>query len=88
MVTRKQVEMPEIAAWIETLREAFGREEIDRQIRRGRDGVPVFFAREGGYTYGTPIPRGDPWDAAGVDDRMSVSRPAAPVAERKTRQRP
>ncbi|WP_199710580.1 hypothetical protein [Noviherbaspirillum cavernae] len=52
--TRKAREaMPEVAAWIDSLREAFGREQIDACIRIGiRDGS--FWAMENGRTIGTP----------------------------------
>lgn len=51
-------QMPVVAAWIDELRKAFGAESIDRQIRKGMRGEPVFFASENGQTVGTPIPRG------------------------------
>ncbi|MFL9876472.1 hypothetical protein [Paraburkholderia megapolitana] len=62
--------MPEISAFVERLREAFGRGEIDALVRRGRAGEPVFFAREGGMEFGTPLPAGSPWDSSGVIDRQ------------------
>lgn len=50
--------MPECAAFIDSLREAFGREEIDNVIRRGlhRDCPPHlrFFATENGHVLGQP----------------------------------
>lgn len=39
--------------WIDTLREVFGKEEIDRQIRRGMAGQPTFWAEENGIEVGT-----------------------------------
>lgn len=69
-MSQTKIDMPEITAWVENLRDAFGTEEINRQIRRGRDGEPVFFASENGTSYGTPIPPGNPWNAAGIDDRL------------------
>jgi hypothetical protein len=48
--------MPVVAAWIDSLRDAFGAEEIDAQIRKGMRGEPVFFASENGFTVGTPSP--------------------------------
>ena len=48
--------MPMVAAWIDGLRDAFGAEEIDAQIRKGMRGEPVFFASENGFTVGTPSP--------------------------------
>ncbi|WP_224016105.1 hypothetical protein [Paraburkholderia tropica] len=66
----KKIEMPEVAAWVEQLRAAFGVEEINRQIRRGRDGEPVFFAAEAGKTFGTRLPAGSGWNASGLDDRL------------------
>ncbi|MEG1678674.1 MAG: hypothetical protein RR326_01155 [Stenotrophomonas sp.] len=49
-------EMPETAAFIDALREAFGVVEINQQIRGGMHGEPVFFARENGREIGTPLP--------------------------------
>ena len=51
-------QMPQVAAFIDDLREAFGREVIDGQIRAGLAGQPVFHAREGGHEIGTPVPKG------------------------------
>lgn len=43
--------MPKVAAWIDELRAAFGREVIDAAIRQGmRDGS--FCARENGHVVG------------------------------------
>jgi len=46
-------QMPVVAAWIDGMREAFGTESIDRQIRAGMKGQPVFYASENGHTVGT-----------------------------------
>lgn len=46
-------EMPVTAAWIDRMREAFGAEHIDGQIRKGMKGEPVFWASENGHTVGT-----------------------------------
>lgn len=44
------------AAFIDDLRAAFGREEIDFAIRRGMGGKPGWFhARECGHEVGTPF---------------------------------
>lgn len=61
--------MPEIGEFVDALREAFGVEEINAIVRRGRAGEPVFFAREAGHEFGTPLPSGRGWDAASVRDR-------------------
>jgi hypothetical protein len=50
--------MPVTAAFIDELREVFGRESIDAQIRAGVRGVPVFWASEGGHEIGTNPPGG------------------------------
>lgn len=56
--------MPQTAAFIDALREAFGREDIDAQIRAGMSGVPGrFYARENGHEVGTPS----------VDDGVCIS---------------
>lgn len=45
--------MPETAAFIDALREAFGKEHIDAQIRLGMQGAQTFHAVEGGQEVGT-----------------------------------
>lgn len=50
--------MPIVAAWIDEMREAFGKEHIDEVIKAGMKGKSVFFASEGGHTVGTPAPPG------------------------------
>lgn len=56
--------MPEVASFIDSLREAFGKDEIDIQIRQGLKGEPVFFAKENGYVLGTPVRKEDSDHAA------------------------
>lgn len=52
-MSRGRAAMPQVAAWIDALREAFGREAIDGQIRKATtEGVPTFYATEGGYRVG------------------------------------
>lgn len=47
--------MPETAALIDALREAFGAEGINASIRKGMQGVPGwFYVCEGGHEVGTP----------------------------------
>lgn len=43
--------MPKVAAWIDALREAFGREEVDGWIRDGLANG-TFCARENGHVIG------------------------------------
>ena len=50
-------QMPTVASFIDGMREAFGKEHIDRQMRAGMNGQPVFYASENGHTVGTK-PRG------------------------------
>ncbi|NML62256.1 hypothetical protein HHL21_14460 [Massilia sp. RP-1-19] len=51
-------QMPVVAAWIDDLRHTFGTEYIDRIIKEGVRGKPVFFASENGHTVGTAVPVG------------------------------
>ncbi|WP_052451984.1 hypothetical protein [Noviherbaspirillum autotrophicum] len=59
--------MPTVTAFIDDLREAFGKEMIDGQIRRGIRGEPVFYACENGVEIGTKVNSGAAvrvtWDA-------------------------
>lgn len=49
-------EMPAVTAWIDSLRDAFGADEINAFIKSGMAGVPVFYASENGRQVGTPLP--------------------------------
>jgi hypothetical protein len=62
-------EMPETAAFLDSLREAFGAEMINAQSRKGLNGEPTFWAREGGHKLGTRDTGSTAvvkWDAQGV----------------------
>lgn len=50
--------MPQVTAWIDELRQAFGADVIDEAIRRGMRGQPTFWARENGQELGTRAPEG------------------------------
>lgn len=72
-------EMPNVSAFIDKMREAFGKDMIDEQIRKGLRGEPCFYAKENGHEVGTKSPRGTrvTWDSKGVaitaeddDDRL------------------
>jgi hypothetical protein len=64
--------MPEVARFIDRMRDAFGREAVDLSLSRGLAGEPVFFAVEGGRHLGTS-PGDDAsvaaWPMNGVRDR-------------------
>lgn len=55
--------MPTVAQWVDSMRDAFGKAEIDEIMRRGVRGEPVFYARENGHQVGTPLQpaRGAAW---------------------------
>lgn len=64
--------MPGVTAWIDSLREAFGREMVDKMIRTGlRDGT--FWAVENGLVVGQP-----PTDVM-EKHRAGFASPVAPV---------
>lgn len=65
--------MPTVASIVDELRAAFGKESIDKVIRAGMKGQPVFFASENGHTIGTPVPPGAP--------SVDLHSPAALAAE-------
>lgn len=48
--------MPGVAAFIDSLREAFGDDQINPSIKAGMDGQPTFHAKENGHSVGTPLP--------------------------------
>jgi len=50
--------MPAVAAFIDDLRTAFGKDAIDGQIRNGLQGLPHFHASENGRQIGCPMAEG------------------------------
>lgn len=54
-----RTEMPGTAAFIDAMREAFGADMINDQIRKGMKGEPTFYASENGHELGTPWQQGD-----------------------------
>lgn len=48
--------MPETAAFIDAMRDAFGAEMINAAIKAGIDGQPTFYASENGQQIGTRAP--------------------------------
>jgi len=68
--------MPQCAAWIDDLREAFGRDAIDQAIRDGlrRGG---FCCQENGETYGKPT------DWSGAVQAVMLPEPSSPTTTRK-----
>ena len=62
--------MPEIAGWIDRMREMFGAEVINEAIRAGLAGEPTFHAIERGVEIGTPLPASGPaWRGEGLPGR-------------------
>lgn len=63
--------MPEVAGFIDGLRDVFGRDSIDVSLARGLAGEPTFFASESGREVGTRVScaQTDEWRAVGVRDR-------------------
>jgi hypothetical protein len=58
--------MPEIAAFVASLKAAFGAAVIDDAIQRGKAGEPTFHARENGRSVGTAGPAAyNAWHVAG-----------------------
>ena len=48
-----KADMPAVFAFVQDMREAFGKAEIDALIRGAlEDGLPTFWAREGGHEVG------------------------------------
>lgn len=65
-------------AFIDQLREAFGKEMIDGQIRKGMHGEPAFWASENGHEIGTPVDSGAKWkvmwDEKGIAYAVEIKR--------------
>lgn len=53
--------MPQCAAFVDYLRAEFGADAVDPSIRAAvRDGLPTFYAEEGGHQLGESATLGDP----------------------------
>lgn len=61
-------EMPQTAAFIDSMRNLFGAESINQQIRAGLNGEPTFYAKEGGHELGTK------WIEGGNNAKSKVDR--------------
>lgn len=59
--------MPETAAFLDALREAFGAPGIDAAIAAGMRGEPGFYAREAGYEVGTADTAGESFEVVAAD---------------------
>ncbi|MGT2477586.1 hypothetical protein [Paraburkholderia terrae] len=66
-VRRQDHPMPELAAFVQALGDAFGDAEIDDAVQRGRTGEPTFYACENGRSVGIASPSGLVWR---VDDAI------------------
>lgn len=74
-------QMPQVAEFIDAMREIFGVEEVNAAIRRGLRGEQGFHAIENGIEIGTPIIRGV---RIGRDERgnsINLDDPSANVPE-------
>ena len=48
--------MPDVTAFIDAFRDAFGTDVVNPQIRKGMEGIPnAFYARENDHEVGTPF---------------------------------
>ena len=66
-----RAEMPKVTAWIDELRDVFGADGINAQIRKGMQGLPGFFhARENGHEVGTPMPPDNPTKVISAADMV------------------
>ncbi|TCS37471.1 hypothetical protein EDC30_104275 [Paucimonas lemoignei] len=65
--------MPECAAFIEDLCQAFGTEAIHGQIRKGLNGEPTFWAKENGHEIGTPVDSGAEWRVTWNEHGVAVA---------------
>src|SRR5258705_12982156 len=67
LVRRKDHPMPETAAFVQWLRDAFGDATINEAVRRGKAGEPSFYACENSRAVGTASPPAVIWQ---VDDSI------------------
>lgn len=71
--------MPTVAEFIDFLRGNLGREVVDAQIRKGMQGIPVFWASENGHEVGTRIDEPPPDKVQTYEHLGPVAGRAAPV---------
>jgi hypothetical protein len=71
-------QMPQVTAFVDDLRAAFGAGEIDGAIRAGLRGRPFFYAREGDHELGTRLPGMEDSDGRDLDGGDGRARGALP----------
>ncbi len=65
-----RTQMPETAAWVDQMRQRYGKAHVNACIRDALAGKPgLFYAIEKGHTLGTPFPPTHPIDQ---DQRLAV----------------
>lgn len=73
--------MPQVAAIIDALREAFGAVEVNAALRRGMRGGQGFHATENGHEVGTPLIRGVRIGTDERGNRINLDDPQANIPE-------
>jgi hypothetical protein len=69
-MSNKREDMPMVTAFIDSMREAFGKKDVDRMIEVGiREGG--FYAAENGHTVGKPLP--EPQSEMSADQWLRLS---------------
>jgi len=76
-------EMPLTAAWIDSMREAFGLEHINQQIKAGINGQPTFYAIENGFEVGTKDKR--KFGELNVEQYLSLGKKFKPIEKKGRR---
>ena len=78
--------MPETAAFIDAMREAFGAENINPSIKAGLNGQPTFWAKENGQEIGTRAPHSPERTVSLADTHIGpFNPPARDSANRKAK---
>lgn len=77
---------PQVFAWVESLREAFGADDINAAIQGGLAGLPTFHATErgpyGDVEIGTPLPEPDPNKVVSGLDMVTGSNAAVTTSKK------
>jgi len=67
--------MPTVAAFVDSMREAFGKDEVDTTIRNSMQGLGGhFYASENGHTIGKPLDTSRLREVSGADLFLVVKK--------------